>query len=142
MTLKKRSFENIAGKGENAGKQHFLLFPKYFFPFQRQISVFKSLILSANAFNLDRSEILSFGKELKCRLQFVPIWTSLKFCHLVMSLLAFVFSSSCFLSIVKQVKVSMSSKYILMAVENSLEKNQMLVTWNTSFFSHSVFPNI
>ena len=26
-TLKKEAFENIVGKGENAGNQHFLLFP-------------------------------------------------------------------------------------------------------------------
>ena len=26
-TLKKEPFENIMGKGENAGNQHFLLFP-------------------------------------------------------------------------------------------------------------------
>ena len=28
--MEKRSFENIAGKGENAGNQHFLLFPQCF----------------------------------------------------------------------------------------------------------------
>ena len=30
MTLGKKPFENIVGKGENAGNQHFLLFPRYF----------------------------------------------------------------------------------------------------------------
>ena len=30
--LKKEAFENILGKGENAGNQHFLLFPKRFLP--------------------------------------------------------------------------------------------------------------
>ena len=29
-TLSKKSFENIVGKGENAGNQHFLLFPPCF----------------------------------------------------------------------------------------------------------------
>ena len=33
MTLKKSHFENIVGKGENAGNQHFLLFPKCVLPF-------------------------------------------------------------------------------------------------------------
>ena len=47
-------------KGENAGNQHFLLFPQCFRPIQKTISVFK-----LNAFNLDQSKILSFGKELK-----------------------------------------------------------------------------
>ena len=31
-TLKKNSFENIVGKGESAGNQHFLLFPQCFLP--------------------------------------------------------------------------------------------------------------
>ena len=30
MTLEKKPFENIVGKGENAGNQHFLLFPTMF----------------------------------------------------------------------------------------------------------------
>ena len=30
MTLWKKPFENIVGKGENAGNQHFLLFPQCF----------------------------------------------------------------------------------------------------------------
>ena len=33
-TLRKKSFEDIAGKGENAGNQHFLLFPQCFLPYQ------------------------------------------------------------------------------------------------------------
>ena len=34
------SFENIVGKGENAGHQHFLLFPQCFLPNQKQKSLF------------------------------------------------------------------------------------------------------
>ena len=86
MTLSKKPFENIEGKGENAGDQHFLLFPQCFQPFQRQIIVlstfspfstkfstlpklnfnfsFTFILSSANALNLDQSVILSFGKEL------------------------------------------------------------------------------
>ena len=30
MTLRKKALENTVGKGENAGKQHFLLFPQCF----------------------------------------------------------------------------------------------------------------
>ena len=63
MTLRKKLFENIVGKGENAGDQHFLLFPQCFIPFQRQISIFES-------------HFFSF-------LQIFLIWTSLKFCRLV-----------------------------------------------------------
>ena len=44
----------------------FLLFPQCFILFLKQISIFDSQKLSsANAFNLDRSEILSFGKGLR-----------------------------------------------------------------------------
>ena len=39
-TLKEKAIENIARKGENAGNQHFLLFPQCFQPYQRQISSF------------------------------------------------------------------------------------------------------
>ena len=40
MTLRKKPFENIVGKGENAGNQHFLLFPQCFLSFPKQISIF------------------------------------------------------------------------------------------------------
>ena len=33
----KAAFENIVGKGENAGSQHFLIFPQCFLLFQGQI---------------------------------------------------------------------------------------------------------
>ena len=39
--LKKQPFENIVGKQENAGYQHFLLFPQCFLPFQRQTETFE-----------------------------------------------------------------------------------------------------
>ena len=54
------------GKGENAGKQHFLLFPQRFLHFSKQILSFSlSFILStANAFNLEQSKTLSCGKGL------------------------------------------------------------------------------
>ena len=61
--LKKKPFENIVGKGENAGNQHFLLFPHYFPPFPKRISI--TLILSsANASNLEQFKRLSSGKVL------------------------------------------------------------------------------
>ena len=53
------------GKGENAGNLHFLIFPKCFLPFLKQISV---------------SESHSFS----C-LQMLSIWTSPKFRRLVKS---------------------------------------------------------
>ena len=63
-TRSKTSLENIEGKRENAGNQHFLLFPQCFQPYQRRNSSFIISPSSANAFNLDQSKILSFGTEL------------------------------------------------------------------------------
>ena len=66
MTLGKMPFENIVGKRENAGNQHFLLFPQYFKPFSNQISIFlvTFVLTFAIAFNLEQSKIVLFGKEL------------------------------------------------------------------------------
>ena len=67
MTLDKNPIENIVGKGENAGKHHFLLFPPQCFqPYRRQKSSFLSTLIlsSAHAFNLNQLKILSFGIEL------------------------------------------------------------------------------
>ena len=40
-TLKKKTFENIVGKRENAGSQHFLFFLQCFLSIPKRISVFK-----------------------------------------------------------------------------------------------------
>ena len=63
--LEKEYFENIAGKGENAGNQHFLLFPQCFLPIPERNSVFQL--------------------QLMCCLQILSIWTSRKFCRLLKS---------------------------------------------------------
>ena len=43
-TLRKKPFKNIVGKGENAGNQHFHLFPQCFLPFPKQmLSIWTSL---------------------------------------------------------------------------------------------------
>ena len=59
-----KPFENIVGKGENAGNQHFLIFPQYFLPVLQRISVRKLhlFLSSADAFNLGLSKILSFNR--------------------------------------------------------------------------------
>ena len=64
-TLAKKPFENIVGKGENAGNQHFLLFPQHFLPNQLHKS--------------------SFELHLKCHLPMLSNWTGLKICRLVKS---------------------------------------------------------
>ena len=43
MTLKKKALEVTVGKGENAGIQHFLLFPQCFLLYQRENSHFSNL---------------------------------------------------------------------------------------------------
>ena len=62
MTLDKKPFENIVRKGENAAKQHFLLFPQCFLPILKRISVVKLHVC--------------------CHLQMLWIWTDLKICRL------------------------------------------------------------
>ena len=62
MTLRKNPFENTVGKGENAGNQHFLLFPQCFLP---------------NHLHKSSSEV-----HVECDLQMLSNWTGLKFCHL------------------------------------------------------------
>ena len=57
--LRKKDFENIVGKGENAGKQHFSPFPTMFF--EKMFSIFGLLF------------------HVFCHLQMLSIWTSLKF---------------------------------------------------------------
>ena len=58
------SVENIVRKGEIACNKQFLLFSKCFLPY---------MVLNFH-----------FKCTLKCRLQFVSVWTGLKFCRLVM----------------------------------------------------------
>ena len=41
--MKKMPFENILEKGENAGNQHFLLFPKHFPSFPNESYSFRHL---------------------------------------------------------------------------------------------------
>ena len=45
MNFHPSPFENTVSKGENAGNQHFLLFPQCFQPFPKQISIFESLLI-------------------------------------------------------------------------------------------------
>ena len=60
-TLYKKSLENIVGKEENAGNQHFLLFPHRFLPFPKQF--------------------FSFETHLFCRLQILSICRLVKNSH-------------------------------------------------------------
>ena len=65
-TLGKKPVENIVGKGENAGKQHFLLFPQCFLPNQLHESSFELLKKCCQQMlpKLDWSKILLFDVEL------------------------------------------------------------------------------
>ena len=55
MIKKNNLLKTFVGKEENAGNQHFLLFPQCFLPFPNQISVFETHLYmsSASDFNLD-----------------------------------------------------------------------------------------
>ena len=61
----KKALENTVGKGENAGNQHFLLFPQCFPLYQR--------------------EKLSIQQHVICSLQVFSILPCSNFCHLVKS---------------------------------------------------------
>ena len=66
MALKKEPFENIVGKEENAGNQHFHLFPQFSILPRTNFVIWVTFnLLSANAFNKDWSKILLFAKELR-----------------------------------------------------------------------------
>ena len=60
MTLKKKPFKSIVGKGESAGNKHFLLFPQCFLPISKRTSDVKL--------------------HLYYHLQMLWVWTSLKIC--------------------------------------------------------------
>ena len=64
MTLKNKAVENIVGKGENDYNCHFL-FPQFSTLSEiKTIISITSILLSANAFNLEQSKILPFGNGL------------------------------------------------------------------------------
>ena len=71
--LKKKPFENIMGRGENAGNQHFLLFSEGFLPIRKRMSIIKL--------------------HLFCCLQMLSIWTILNICRLVKSYWCFLTES-------------------------------------------------
>ena len=97
--------ENIVGKEENAGYQHFLLFQQRFQPITTQCRILthlrciavenivrkgeiacnKQFLLFSQCFLPYVALIFHFEYTSKCRLQFVSIWTSLKFCCLLMN---------------------------------------------------------
>ena len=85
--LQYKSFENTVEKGEIARNKQFLLFPQSFLPIWIPFCHFHQILNS-------RLQSLSVWKSLKfviwerveCHPQFVSIWTSRKFCRLVMGL--------------------------------------------------------
>ena len=69
MTLRKKSFENIVGKGENAAwLPAFSPFPIKFSTLPKtNIIILATLILSsANASSLEKPNVFLFGKESLC----------------------------------------------------------------------------
>ena len=87
MHQQQTAFENIAGIGETARNEQFLLFPQSFLLNQIILSPFVRIFdISLFAAELQEPKICISGEGLKCCLQFVLIWTSLTFCCLVMGL--------------------------------------------------------
>ena len=84
--LEKKPFENNVGKGENAGNQHFLLFPTMFSTLPSiNFSFLVTLMLPyANDFNFDQSKILSFGKRVKKDQLLQKASTTVSQCRLIM----------------------------------------------------------
>ena len=68
-----KPFKKIVGKGENAGGQHFLLFPQCFLLYHSEKSSFWQHLSSANTPNLGKSKVLSFCKELDLLQPFTTI---------------------------------------------------------------------
>ena len=65
MNLKKNTFENIVGKGENISSLHFLSSHNVFYPIHNKLNFFVTFILSTViAFNFNQAEILSFDNGL------------------------------------------------------------------------------
>ena len=71
MTLRKKPFDNIGGKGENADDKYFLPCPQCFPPTPTKISIFVSHLFcslqirpTANLYNFDWSKFFSIGKEI------------------------------------------------------------------------------
>ena len=61
--ITKKPLENIVAKGENAGNQHFLLFPQCLSPLQIESIEFHCLQTLSN---WNKGKILSTGKRLIC----------------------------------------------------------------------------
>ena len=90
-TLGNKAFENIVGKGENAGSQHFLLFPQCFFFLICPKAKFSFRVTFILSFTLDWSNILSFGIELSL----LTLWEKEK----VLVIITFSFSHYVFYSV-------------------------------------------
>ena len=66
----RKLFENIVGKGENAGNPHFLHATMFSILPNTEIIILAAFDMSsANAFNLDQTKILLFSKEIKSLLE-------------------------------------------------------------------------
>ena len=63
-TMRKKPFEKIVGKEENASNHHFFPFPTMLSALPKtEIKILATFNLSANALNLVMSKTLSFGKK-------------------------------------------------------------------------------
>ena len=64
MTLRKKANGNISGRGVYAGKQHVILFLKYFVSLQKQIHILSHTeFVICKWFQSGQSKILLFSEE-------------------------------------------------------------------------------
>ena len=73
--MRKTPSENIVGKGENAGYQHFLLLPQCFPTDRRQKFILTTFIV-CKSFEFGQVQKLSFGKQLIIALFMNQLYTA------------------------------------------------------------------
>ena len=59
--MTKTAFDNIVGKKENVAHQHFLAFPQWFLPYEKNYNFQPQVLLFANAADLDNPRILVYN---------------------------------------------------------------------------------
>ena len=91
FSRQQKDFENIVGKGENAGIQHFLLFPQSFLPYKREKSLCQQHLFHQHFFLFPQCFVPYKREKSLCqqhlfrRLQMLSVWSSIKFCRVVNS---------------------------------------------------------
>ena len=78
MTLEKKPFENILGKGENAGNQHFFLFPTMFPTLSKTNFNFSAIFVVSKCFQFGIAQNFVVWERIKA----TKYWTGQNSKHL------------------------------------------------------------